>query len=737
MKLIALGLRVLLGTGRDSALRLMLMAAGACVGAVALLALASIPNVYQAQSDVLGRQQLVVDEAASAPPLRAALVDESVGGRPLTRIALAVLDDTAAPPAWIDRYPADGEMVVSPAFADLISSDASLKARYPQTQIQQIDENFTIAPDQLYVIVGVSAEHVPENTRGVVGALGFGPDAATLSGPNFSAVRLIAAGAAIFVLLPTLLLLATTARLSARTRRDRLAALRLIGLSTSQTRIVATTEIAVVTTVGALAGAAAWAALRGVSQRVGIGDLRWFARDITVTPTVAAAVLAVLVAGSLISAHTSISGSISSPLAERQPAPPNNLQRRRLLPLGTGVALLLVAVAWTSPSNQTIWYIVFVAGNILTAIGIVVAMPAIATITGTVLRRTVRQPWTTLAARRMTFDPYSISRIATGLLVVVLVAGVGQSLILVLDWAINNTDPAVEAAIDTQVITVDNAPLTTSAMSNVRAVDNAIGLTRIPTSNGDTAAAVVATCEQLQALVNNFGDTCDANAAQPLSIGGNFVEFQIPDTTLGQPLEATLQRADGSVSAVGDLRIGPELLSPDSPLPREWYLTMPIDADTAAVADQIIAAAPAADVDTGDTYERGRLAATYRTLVTVATGFALIVGAFAVAVSLVDRTIERRRTASELLALGVPGRILRLTEALWVAAPLVVGLTMATIATTLAGTAYARFGDATLRLPASDIALIIGLGLVGTAMAVVAAIVATPTTTRLDRTGIR
>jgi len=69
---------------------------------------------------------------------------------------------------------------------------------------------------------------------------------------------------------------------------------------------------------------------------------------------------------------------------------------------------------------------------------------------------------------------------------------------------------------------------------------------------------------------------------------------------------------------------------------------MPVDADTAAVADQIIAAAaaPAADVDTGQSFERGRLTSTYRTLVTVATGFALIVGALAVAIGLVVRNVS-------------------------------------------------------------------------------------------------
>ncbi len=80
-------------------------------------------------------------------------------------------------------------------------------------------------------------------------------------------VTLLVAGTVGMVALPVLVLVVTVARLSARLRDRRLANLRLLGLSTSQTRVVAATEVGVAGALGALLGTVVFLALVPLAAR--------------------------------------------------------------------------------------------------------------------------------------------------------------------------------------------------------------------------------------------------------------------------------------------------------------------------------------------------------------------------------------------------------------------------------------------------------------------------------------
>ncbi len=281
MKTLYLGLRLLRPADRAGSARVVMMGLGAAIGTAVILGLLSVPGVVDAQSERLSRQvpnyvesNYVESESdiGRERELFAHRRHELIGNRDLYTLVVADLG-SAALPTWLDAYPAQGEIVVSPSLRSLIrGNDYGLATRFGQRIIQIVGEDGLIAPNQLFAIVGVDASTLSERQLSLNAATGIGVSEAIHRGPDRAVVRRLAALAAVFVVVPTLLLVATSARLSARTRQRRLAALRLIGLSESRTSLVNGLETVVITAIGSVAGIGIWRLLTPLSQDVGLGD---------------------------------------------------------------------------------------------------------------------------------------------------------------------------------------------------------------------------------------------------------------------------------------------------------------------------------------------------------------------------------------------------------------------------------------------------------------------------------
>ena len=654
------------------------------------------------------------------PELFAARRNELIGNRDLYTLVVADLGSVPLP-AWLDAYPAPGEIVVSPSLRSLIRDNGyGLATRFWQRIIQVVGEDGLIAPNQLFAIVGVDENTLSERQQNLSAATGIGVSRAIHQGPDRRVVRRLAALAAIFVVVPTLILVATSARLSARTRQRRLAALRLIGLSGSRTSLVNGVETVVITAIGSTAGVGLWRLLTPLSQDIGLGPLRWFAADVEVAPATLVVVVVGLVAVSLIIVVAGSASSIAEPLRERRSAPSQAPRWYRLPVLVAGISALVVTAVWSSQSDT--WLAVFALGNILTIIGLCLALPMLSRLAGALLIRSPRASFT-IAGRRLIHQPSALARVASGLLVVVFVAGFAQTLLIVLDWGANKNTPVLGSD-EPRIVNLRYAPMT-EQMIDAPTIRNALPVVELPTRQGGTASAVVATCSDLEAIAFEFGPQCDDTTVQALYK----TSTRLVGTTLGPPLDFSYRSQYGGTSAGATFRVPPHLLTAATDPPTEWTIVLAHDATNTDLANTVLSALPAADITSSPTPDRGRLVSTYRALVNLAMGTAIILSLTSTIAALVDRTLENRRTANQMLSLGVAPRSLRTTEVAWLTAPTLLGLTVAVAGSGLAAIGFLRVGteNISISFPWTELIIVSVIGAISFLAATASVALATPT----------
>ena len=122
MRWVRLGLRLSVGSGRVGLLRAALMSAGAALGVFVVLASLATVSVASAQLR-RAEARTPVHEKAGTNGLRMIEIDDAIGGRPLRRTVVAGVTARAPRPPGLAAYPAPGQVVVSPALAELIRTD--------------------------------------------------------------------------------------------------------------------------------------------------------------------------------------------------------------------------------------------------------------------------------------------------------------------------------------------------------------------------------------------------------------------------------------------------------------------------------------------------------------------------------------------------------------------------------------------------------------------------------------
>ncbi|NUT95917.1 MAG: ABC transporter permease, partial [Saccharothrix sp.] len=152
-----LGVRLAMGGGRTSWVRLALTGAGIGIGVAVLLAASSVPSMLQAREERSAAGTAVRGEAT---PGRDVLYDRPwstefrgkvIGGR------FVVAGGSNAPvPPGLSRVPGDGEVVVSPALARLLDSPEGelLRERFPQRRVGLIGQAGLNAPHDLEFVAG-------------------------------------------------------------------------------------------------------------------------------------------------------------------------------------------------------------------------------------------------------------------------------------------------------------------------------------------------------------------------------------------------------------------------------------------------------------------------------------------------------------------------------------------------------------------------------------------------------
>ncbi|MEU8323399.1 ABC transporter permease [Nonomuraea sp. NPDC048881] len=413
--------RLLKGGGRRGMLGTWLTF-GAVAVATALLLFAVAANVaFGARADRSAWRNPVAAAQKDAVAVEASRFDY-VDGKTITVVDLAALKPGAPAPPGMPRFPAPGEVWLSPALSELAAELPAdrLAKRYPAPKGVLGDEAL-VQPEELVAVVG-HAPDAPAMTaeRSDDWILGKPPvKVATLAGmpsEDAQAYQVLALIASVLMVVPLLVFGGAAARLTVARRDQRLAALRLIGATPGQVVGMTVAEAVLVAFAGALAGAVVFGAAVPLLARIPIQGGTWFVADLFPNLLILAGVLVAVPLLVGLSAVVGLRRVVVSPLGVAKRETPPGMRFVRVL------ALLAVLAVFPLLTRGTSVAIVAVALG-LAFLCLNLAGPWVVGLIGKVAAGTARRPARLLAARRLVDDPRSAWRTVSGVALTGFVAG--------------------------------------------------------------------------------------------------------------------------------------------------------------------------------------------------------------------------------------------------------------------------------------------------------------------------
>jgi len=417
---LTLGIRMALAGGRESLARMALMALGLAVGVMLLLLTLTALPIMQSHVDRLAWHRTTEASPATAPdPALWLAVTDRYAGHDVIRVNVAALGPRPPVPPGVEKLPGPGEVVVSPALAELMRSIPAdqLRDRFPGRVIGTIGDDGLIAPSELVGIVG----RTPEEMRKTYGALeirgieqpGEPLDVKALWQLVFTLIAVLIVG-------PVVVFVSMVTRIGGARRERRFAAIRLAGATRWQTALLAATETAMAALTATLAGFLGYQAIRPlVAHYVTLGHgMPIFVADVAAPVGQALAVLVAVPALAVATTLVALRPVQISPLGTRHPVPRRPPRVWRLIPLAAGVLGL--------------WYLVRLDNNPLLSVaapmsilvGLVLSGPWVCQWASRAMARLSRNATTLIVARRIAADPYSAFRSVSGAALAMFVATV-------------------------------------------------------------------------------------------------------------------------------------------------------------------------------------------------------------------------------------------------------------------------------------------------------------------------
>ena len=253
----------------------------------------------------------------------------------------------------------------------------------------------------------------------------------TIANPDPSAKQLIRI-ILVALAVPVITLLAAVVRLSASVRDRRLAALRILGVSTGATRSAAAVEAVVVAAAGVLLGALGFLAVRPAIRAVEPPGRAWFHGGSLLPRASGWLAVTVVVLGVCAVVAVSPARSVTrTPMATRRAGSARRPGLWRLVPLACGVLALGYDALRYGHATDAAVIGPFLAGTTLTGLGLPLAMPVAIRLGADLVARHATRPALLLAARRTQQEPAAASRIVATVLVAVFVVVGARSVVAV------------------------------------------------------------------------------------------------------------------------------------------------------------------------------------------------------------------------------------------------------------------------------------------------------------------
>jgi hypothetical protein len=413
-----LGLRLTLRSGREALVRLAVTTAAVAVGVALLLGVLAEFHAFQVQSNQRCWACTSGNPVPSTLPASGELWNNSVDfyqGQTLTRLDVAALGADAPVLPGVSRLPAAGQYYASPALAALLRTVPAdeLGDRFPGTMIGTIGAAGLTGPGQLAVYIG----YTPTALNAIDGTT-WVTSIATAPAPEvFTPFFRYAFGVGLLaVLFPMLVLISTATRLAASRREERFAALRLVGGTPADIRMIAAVEAAVSAFFGAVLGTAIWLLVQPLVAGGALIGTRYFSSTVTPAAWEYGAIIVGVPAIALAAALISLRRVQISPLGVSRRATPKRPTIWRLTLLALGVGLFVYGLSITS--HKSIGAATY-PGLLLTMVGLVIAGPWFTWATARLFGSMSRGAAPLLASRRLADNPKAAFRSVTGLVLAV------------------------------------------------------------------------------------------------------------------------------------------------------------------------------------------------------------------------------------------------------------------------------------------------------------------------------
>ncbi|MFE2262889.1 FtsX-like permease family protein [Streptomyces griseosporeus] len=719
-----LGLRLLLGSGKGSRVRFLLMVAGSAIGVCCLAAVLAIPGVLAAQdarkaarepdcSNGLG--SCLSGQGAGLALTRVAPYDSDT----LTRIFVAQGSKPIAPPPGLRVLPSPGEVFVSPRLHQQLRVDPGLSKLFPGREAGLISARGLAYPDELYAYIGVRRDEIKNGGH----LTAFGQkrtDFPTVEPSTLDILRFTLAG---IVLLPLAVFLSVCARLSAAARARRLAALRLLGLSRKGLQRVNAAETVVAAMLGAGVGLGGYWAANQVVSRIGLPGFTWYPSDGSLPYT---AVLVCLVGCPALAWCVSRSGAkkaADNPLAVRRSAEEKPPRLWGLLPLVPGLGIVVgycvAGATGHAPRDTGLSSILMPVAVVLVGAGLVLTLPVLSRLLARSLARSTSSLTLGLAMRRNEVEPSGTLRVATGLVLLVYAASLTQGVLIELDQVSKNTAPVQAYSIELLPHLSEEKQRAVADVPGVRShVIKTMSWTDSDTPEPvPSVQAVIGSCGQLRAMASVLEGCVEGRPARLLvpvqtydesSRPGARFPFRLVDRagrhktlTVEVPQRTVRYQDDAAVPAVstGAVLIPPSLL-PGGFRPEFGTLQLLSDSTphvVRSVLEGIAAVDPTLEVETeGVDIAALRQISVIKTLLGVGMVLGLVIGVAAYLVAATDRAMERKPQVTALSLLGARRRTLRAVQVAQVVLPLAVGLLLAVVTGKAAESSYLVTGGGSI-----------------------------------------
>jgi len=422
--------RLLAGSGGRGALTTALSALAVAVTTALMLLVLGVALGFEQRAD---REAWLNPRYAEGDATAImAVSSDFVRDQPIVVVELAQLDESAPAPPGLERFPAPGEVWLSPDLTSLVAEipAGELGNRFAGDATGtfiagQIGDQALVYPDQLMAIIGRDQEHMDRSLAGMLWSEPFVSSPTPIT--SFEGrdpiwrfgYRALSTFAAALVVVPLVVLGSAAGRLSTAYRDRRLAAMRLVGATPGQVMGVTMFETALIGLTGALLGLGIYAATLPLTSQVQASGGTWFVSDLWVGWPFALAALVLVPVIVVFSALLGFRRLIVSPLgvARRQRSSVATVWRLLLF-----MALLVAFILGAQDLGRAngVWFGALFA---ILFLGLSIAGPFLMRILGWVMVLFARGPSTLLAGRRIVDDPYSVWRTVGSLALTGFVAG--------------------------------------------------------------------------------------------------------------------------------------------------------------------------------------------------------------------------------------------------------------------------------------------------------------------------